>query len=419
MGNFISDLWDDFTGESNAERAQDATNAANAANMAATQQLAESLKASSAEELKARQAATQKYSDEMIAALARIPGAEQVVAQMKAANAQYAQEANRALTEGRAGAEAAYNRVPGMVDAAMGQARTDLGGINQIVQSGRTALAPWTNASLGMLGAVDPLLVALGLKTGDAEAALRTSPLYQRQAEQLNRTMSGNLASRGMGSGRTAARMMTEANRDLFAQEMDKNIGRLRDTAQAGMQGANLATYGNEALIQNQRDLANLSGQGLQYNVAALNQIGQLYAQFAPMFEAIARYNQQNQTSTAQQGEQLAGNQFNRQNQVQTALMNNIISNSQFKANTDMALAKMIADAQMGNAANTARTAQQIAAQPTLMQQIMPAATSWALGNVRSPALGGGGLGGGGQVPSTIGATNPMPAWSTDIVRPW
>jgi hypothetical protein len=418
MGNIISDLWDDFTGESNAERAQDATNAANAANLAATQQLAESLKVSSAEELKARQAATQKYSDEMIAALAKIPGAEQVVAQMKQANAQYATEANQALTQGRAGAEAAYNRVPGMVDQAMGQARTDLGGINSIVQSGRTALAPWTNAALGQLGAVDPLLVALGLKEGDAGAALRTSPLYQRQSEQMNKGMAGALASRGMGSGRTAVRQLTEANRDLFAQEMDKNIGRLRDTAQAGMQGANLATYGNEALIQNQRDLANLSGTGLQYNVAALNQIGQLYSQFAPLFEAVARQNQMNQTNTAQQGEQLAGNQFNRNNQVQTALMNNIISNSQFKANTDMALAKMIADAQMGNAANTARTAQQIAAQPTLMQQIIPAATSWALGgmgSVRAPS----GLGGGGQIPSTIGATNPMPAWSPDIVRPW
>lgn len=418
MGNFISDLWDDFTGESNAERAQDATNAANAANLAATQGLAESLRTSSAEELKARQAATQKYDAAMIEALSKIPGAESIVAQMKAANAQYATDAAAAMNRQQQGALDQFGRVAGMVNQATGQARADLGGINQIVQSGRMALAPWTNASLGMLGAVNPLLVALGLKSGDAEAALRTSPLYQRQADNLNRTMSGNLASRGMGSGRTAARMMTEANRDLFAQEMDKNIGRLRDTAQAGMQGANLATYGNEALIQNQRDLANLAGTGLQYNVAALGDMARVYAQFAPMFEAIARQNQMNQSNVASESERLAGNQFNRQQNVQQSLMNNIISNAQFKANTDQAIAKMIADAQLGNAQNTARTAQQIAAQPTLMQQVMPLATNWLLGNVKSPSLMGNASGA--TDISRLGSSG-IPAYSDDVwsQRPW
>jgi hypothetical protein len=317
---FFGDLWDDITGASARNDAQDAVASANASNQAAADRMANTTRESTDKLIAERKALVEQYTNSLNQALQGIPGAAQLAPQLAnlaaqqrgdtsgiierliaAANQPLNQMTNQsAVTAGQQ--QGAVERMLAQSDQTAAQGRDVAGGIFQqgaiTAAQQNASLQPWADAAgqvrgqtqgmlnpfiaqaQGMAGAMNPALAALGLggQGADYTSLLANSPAFQFQREQNNQATTNAMAARGMGSGRSAANQLAQGDRALVSAELDKNINRAISLGTQGISmGQQLVGQYANAGVNEMQAVANargqVAGQQGQTNMAGLQQM--------------------------------------------------------------------------------------------------------------------------------------------------
>ena len=421
MFDWWEDAWDQFSGNTQRRQAESAVNQAGQTNLAAANSYADAILSAQGLASAANAEALQNYRNAINQALSSVPGydvnalnqlslaeQQQLLSGLTGAQQQATGTLDQALTGiplAQQQATAGLNQALGSVQQAGQQTLAGLspilGTYGQMQRDVRSGLAPYQQAAQGTLSAVNPLLVALGLKEGDASAALQRSPMYQLQKEEQERALNNQLASRGAASGRTAARMQSQAGRELLASEMEKNVNRLSGLASAGMQGAGLADQAARAGVSEianvQQQMANVPMQLLPVTTGLQQQIANLPIQLLPQMTALQTQKANLPISLLPYAQQVNQNYYQQQRENTNLGRSDAMWRAQQQANLEtqalqqatntaaanqaaaLQSAQTLANAQLANGQGQLALGMQQSQTPSMFQQLLPLATNWML----------------------------------------